>query len=117
MGAAVNATLLQSASSRKSANQFGLEIGGEFMQCPTNGGTVRFTGSSFEGEIVCPRMDLACCSNRNFCNNRGSCLNGACVCNQGFTGDSCEQVAHGPRRSVPSRRSWPQSRFAVDEVI
>ncbi|OMJ91261.1 hypothetical protein SteCoe_6240 [Stentor coeruleus] len=59
------------------------------VTCPVNGGQVTVTG--FNGYIVCPAYSVICgdfpCMNA--CYGRGTCTNGVCTCDFGYSGPDC----------------------------
>ena len=42
----------------------------------------------FDTDYRCPGYPF------NECNNAGDCVNGMCVCDNGFSGDNCESMNH-----------------------
>lgn len=61
----------------------------ETVLCPFTGG--KFTVKGFLGYINCPSSRILC---ENFpcidgCSGRGQCVNGKCICDEGFGGSSC----------------------------
>eukprot|EP00898_Chlorokybus_atmophyticus_P008015 jgi/Chlat1/8214/Chrsp76S07646 len=70
-----------------------VSAGGNWAQCPTEGGTVTFTG--FSGSVTCPPAVSICtvydalggCPNS--CSQQGNCVNNTCICYDGFQGADC----------------------------
>jgi len=102
----VNASL----EKRQSSDGVRVKIGGQWFQCPRDGGDVEVSRgaqrAAFRGPLRCPSVDEFCCAHKNSCNGRGMCVRGFCACNQGFTGLECEKEAEGPLAVAPSRANW-----------
>jgi hypothetical protein len=104
---------------KRQSNSLEIRVGNKWVQCPAAGGDV-VVGSSrsdpFNGKVRCPDFQSTCCPSLNYCNGNGRCVNGACVCKKGYTGDTCTTVVPAPALSLPSREGWRGNNFVLDEV-
>jgi hypothetical protein len=104
----------QSATS----NKLQVRVGTQWVECPADGGDVDVNKSqqdALHGKLRCPKLRDVCCPHLNGCNNNGRCVNGACMCKAGFSGDACDTRTAAPDLSLPQRSS-SLSNFAMDEV-
>jgi leishmanolysin len=66
-----------------------VRVGSQVVLCPFTGG--RFKVRGYSGNLHCPNSRILC---ENFpcidgCSGHGRCLNGKCLCDEGFKGVSC----------------------------
>jgi hypothetical protein len=45
------------------------------------------------GGVLAPETAAAVCTSQTDCSVHGSCVNGACFCDNGFAGETCNQCA------------------------
>ena len=67
-----------------------VKIGSTTFSCPFTGGSISVTG--FQGKVKCPASKILC---EDFpcvysCGGYGVCTNGVCICDSGYSGNSCQ---------------------------
>ena len=65
------------------------------VDCPVAGGTVSVL--EFNGLLTCPRYEVLCGARKpcpNNCYGNGTCRNGICFCEPGFTAEDCRKVCN-----------------------
>lgn len=71
-------------------------VGETTVVCPPEGGNLQING--FAGYLYCPSYEVVCGNNivpcPEGCRGRGTCTDGACQCDAGFTGHSCGEKCH-----------------------
>jgi hypothetical protein len=93
-----------------------VRVGNKFFNCPAAGGQIQVDGG-FSGVVQCPSLEMGCCASKSFCNGRGQCYHGSCVCNGGFTGDSCEQAVPAQDARAPSRSGQRVNNYLMEEDL
>ena len=67
-----------------------VKVGSQVVSCPYG---QKVSVSGFVGQLVCPE-NKSFCENvpcPNLCNGRGKCVNGKCVCKEGWSGNECAE--------------------------
>lgn len=100
----------------KRQNVHQVRVGTKWFNCPAAGGQVQ-VDAGFSGVVQCPSLEMGCCASKNFCNGRGECYHGSCVCDGAFTGDSCEQAVPAAPTRAPNRSGQRVNNYLMEEDL
>lgn len=91
-----------------------VRVGTNWVQCPAAGGLVN-VGGGFSGQVQCPSLEAGCCASKNYCNGRGLCHSGNCICNGPWYGDSCQTPVPSGAPQAPNRGGQRVNNYLVEE--